>query len=74
MLFTPSPGDAIIAFSCQPGRCYQMVLSDQLQATHCTQSVSWRGRWADTRGSWHRVEACEQHADGVEGRVATRPR
>ncbi len=31
----PEPGDLITAFSPQPGRCFRMVQSRQLQATHC---------------------------------------
>jgi len=30
----PDPGDLISAFSPQPGRCFRMVYSVQLQADH----------------------------------------
>ena len=31
----PEPGEQVDAFSPQPGRCFRMVQSRQLQATHC---------------------------------------
>ena len=37
----PEPGDLIEAFSPQPGRCFRMVYSVQLQATHCRQEPAW---------------------------------
>ena len=56
------PGDLIAVFSPQPGRCFRMVQSRQLQATHCRQEPAWKGQWRDPRGrNWY-VEACRQHA------------
>jgi hypothetical protein len=61
----PQPGDLIEAFSPQPGRCFRMVQSRQLQATHCYQSPVWKGFWRDRLGrSWY-VEACRDHAPKV---------
>jgi hypothetical protein len=34
----PEPGDPCPRFIAEPGRCWQMVYSHQLQATHCTES------------------------------------
>ena len=58
----PEPGDLIEAFSPQPGRCFRMVQSRQLQATHCRGEPAWKGQWQDRSGrSWY-VEACRDHA------------
>jgi len=58
----PEPGDLITAFSPQPGRCFRMVYSHQLQADHCRQAPAWKGQWQDVKGrSWY-VEACRRHA------------
>jgi hypothetical protein len=38
----PQPGDLITAFSPEPGRCFRLVYSRQLQATHCRQPPAWR--------------------------------
>jgi hypothetical protein len=58
----PQPGDLITAFSPQSGRCFRMVYSRQLQATHCHESPAWKGIWKDAKGkSWY-VEACREHA------------
>jgi hypothetical protein len=58
----PQPGDLIAAFSPQPGRCFRMVQSRQLQATHCYEPPAWKGIWCDRTGrSWY-VEACREHA------------
>lgn len=67
----PEPGDLITAFSPQPGRCFRMIYSRQLQATHCYEPAPWRGRWKDAKGKLHQVWACEGHAAGLEG--ARRP-
>lgn len=66
MAFSPQPGDLITAFSVQPGRCFKMVYSRQLQATHCRrQPPAWKGVWRDATGrSWY-VEACREHAPKV---------
>jgi len=59
----PEPGDLIAAFSPQLGRCFRMVQSVQLQATHCRGEPAWKGIWRDRGGgrSWY-VEACREHA------------
>jgi hypothetical protein len=57
----PEPGDLITAFSPQPGRCFRMLYSRQLQATHCRGEPAWKGVWRDRTGkSWY-VEACRHH-------------
>jgi hypothetical protein len=61
----PEPGDLITAFSPQPGRCFRMVYSHQLQADHCRQPLAWKGQWQDVKGHWWYVEACRQHAPKV---------
>jgi hypothetical protein len=61
----PQPGDPIIAFSVQPGRCFRMVYSVQLQADHCHQVPVWKGSWRDVQGRTWQVEACPDHAPSV---------
>lgn len=68
------PGDPLDAFFVAPGRCFRMVLSPELQASHCSQPVAWRGRWKDAKGRWYRVEACEMHGGELEGARRTNPR
>jgi hypothetical protein len=58
----PEPGDLIAAFSRQPGRCFRMVQSRQLQATHCYEPPAWKGQWRDAKGRTWYVEACRVHA------------
>jgi hypothetical protein len=41
----PQPGDPCPGFTVDPGRCWRMVYSKQLQATHCAEPPSWTGRW-----------------------------
>jgi hypothetical protein len=53
----PEPGDLIEAFSPQPGRCFRMVQSRQLQATHCRQEPAWKGVWKGAAGTWRRAES-----------------
>ena len=54
----PVPGDLIEAFSPLPDRCFRMVQSRQLQATHCRGEPARKGVWKDRSGrSWY-VEAC----------------
>ena len=61
----PAPGELIEAFSPQPGRCFRMVYSRQLQSTHCRGEAAWKGLWTDRKGaSWY-VEACREHAPKV---------
>src|ERR1039458_5928887 len=58
----PRPGDTITGFFVQQGRCFRMVYSDQLQATHCYQPPAWKGVWRGAKGRSHYVEACREHA------------
>ena len=61
----PSPGTSSPPSAPQPGRCFRMVQSVQLQATHCRQEPAWKGVWRDRAGrSWY-VEACREHAPRV---------
>ncbi len=61
----PKPGALITAFSPQPGRCFRMVYSRQIQATHCRQPPAWKGQWRDANGRTWYVEACRDHAPKV---------
>ena len=64
----PSSGDPCPGFIAELGRCWQMVYSRQLQATHCQEQPSWTGRWFSPRGDrWFRVWACPDHVDGLTG-------
>jgi len=67
----PGPGDLITAFSSpQPDRCFRMVYSVQLQATHCRQPPGWRGIWTYSKDkSWY-VEACRVHAPKLTSGVS----
>jgi hypothetical protein len=56
------PGDTLTGFFVAEGRCFRMVASRQIQATHCDETVRWRGRFTDTAGRVHRVWSCERHA------------
>ena len=58
----PEPGDLIAAFSPQPGCCFRMVQSRQLQATHSYEPSVWKGPWRDSLGRTWYVEACRDHA------------
>jgi len=66
----PEPGDLIAAFSPQSGRCFRMVQSQQLQATHCGRELEWKGIWTDRKGRGWYVEACRQHAPKVTSTTA----
>ena len=61
----PAPGDLHGGFFVAPGRCFRMVYSDQLQATHCYEKPAWKGVWRDVKGMSHYVEACREHAPKV---------
>ena len=64
----PLPGDSCPGFIAEPGRCWQMVYSRQLQATHCHERPSWTGRWFTPKGDrWFRVWACPDHLEGLTG-------
>ena len=47
----PEPGDLITAFSPQPGRCFRMVYSVQLQADHCRRVAGVEKRLAGPQGT-----------------------
>ena len=50
----PEPGDLIEAFSPLTDRCFRMIQSRQLQATHCRGEPTWKGVWKDRSGrSWY---------------------
>lgn len=51
----------------EPSRCWQMVYSRQMQATHCTEVPSYTGRWFSPRGDRFRVWACPDHLEGLTG-------
>ena len=64
----PEPGEPCPGFVAEPGRCWRMVYSRQLQATHCRAVPLWTGRWFSPRGDrWFRVWACSNHLDGLTG-------
>ena len=55
-------------FMAEPDRCWRMVYSPQLQATHCRETPTYTGRWFSPRGdSWFRVWACPDHLEGLTG-------
>ncbi|MGO9854941.1 MAG: hypothetical protein ACLPYY_07870 [Acidimicrobiales bacterium] len=39
----PLPGDIHPSFVCEPGRCWRLVYTSQLQATHCAEQPTWTG-------------------------------
>jgi hypothetical protein len=57
------------AFCPLPGRCFRLVCSDvagaQGSPRHCPLPVTSSGRYKDSRGRWHNVEACSIHSEGV---------
>ncbi len=70
----PVPGDLVpYSFTAMPGRCLRMIYDHNLQAHHCPEPSVWRGRWRDAKGKVHRVEACPEHAEGLEGVRRTAP-
>jgi hypothetical protein len=73
----PEPGDLIAAFGPQPGQCFRMVQSRQLQATHCYERAGMEGAVAGRQGGWWYVEACREHAPkhpiSTEGSAPSRP-
>jgi hypothetical protein len=72
----PEPGDPCPGFIAQPGECWQMIYSKQMQATHCRETPSGTGRWFSPTGDrWWRVWACPDHLVGLTGlREFGRPR
>jgi hypothetical protein len=65
----PHPGDRHPGFVAQVGRCWAMVHSKQLQATHCREEPTFTGRWYSPRddGTWWRVWSCPEHLAGLTG-------
>ena len=64
----PQPGDPCPGFIAEPGRCWQMIYSEQLQATHCRETPKWTGRWRSPKGDqWWLVWACQDHRNGLTG-------
>jgi hypothetical protein len=47
---TPKSGDLHRGFFIAPGRCFRMIYSAQLQATHCYEPPAWKGIWKDRLG------------------------
>jgi len=66
----PETGDLIEAFSPQPRRCFRMVQSVQLQATHCYAPPAWKGVRRDRTGASWSVEACLRHAPRRTSRLS----
>jgi hypothetical protein len=60
----PVPGDIHPGFFVQSGRCFRLIYSPQLQATHCYEPPAWKGIWRDRKGKRWYVEACREHAPG----------
>jgi hypothetical protein len=65
----PSPGDPYAnAFIAEHMKCWRMIHSRQLQATHCREEPAWTGRRFSPRGDrWFRVWACPNHLEGLTG-------
>ena len=62
------PGDPCPGFTAEAGRCWRMVYSKQLQATHYAGVPTWTGRWFSPRGDrWFRVWSCPDHLEGLTG-------
>jgi hypothetical protein len=55
----PMPGDVHPGFMSELGRCWRFVYTSQLQATHCSETPTWTGRWFSPRADrWWPVWAC----------------
>jgi len=64
----PRPGDRSPGFMAEPGRCWALVYSRQLQSTHCQEAPAYTGRWFTPKGDkWFRVWACHEHLEGLTG-------
>jgi hypothetical protein len=64
----PEPGDPCPGFIAEPGRCWRMVYSGLMQATHCREAPAWTGRWFSPRGDrWFRVWSCPAHVGSLTG-------
>jgi hypothetical protein len=51
------------SFCCLAGQCFRMIQAEDGtgHAQHCPYLLEWRGRFKDTAGKWHAVEACDGH-------------
>jgi hypothetical protein len=73
----PAPGEPCPGFIAERGRCWQMVYSRQMQATHCHETPSWTGRWFSPKGDhWWQVVPVglrepPGRADGAQGLCPT---
>ena len=68
MAAMPQPGEVCPGFIAEYDRCWRMVYSQQMQATHCRQPTTWTGRWFSPKGDrWFRVWASEHHLEGLTG-------
>ena len=55
----PVPGDRHPGFTAQPGRCWAMIFSKQMQACHCRATPTVTGRWRSPRGDrWFIIYSC----------------
>ena len=64
----PQPGDPCPGFMAETGRCWTMVYADNLQATHCRESPSFRvGGCHTERRQVVAGVACPDHLDGLTG-------
>lgn len=64
----PGPGDVHPGFTADPGRCWRMVHSRHLRATHCRVEPSCTGRCFSPEGDrWWGVWACPDHLEGLTG-------
>jgi hypothetical protein len=65
----PEPGDRHPGFIAEPGECWALVHSKQLQATHFREEPIYTGRWYSPRddGTYWRVWSCPDHLDGLTG-------
>jgi hypothetical protein len=61
------PGDTLTGFFIQEDRCFRMIASPQIQATHCARPARWRGRFTDAVGREHLVWGCDAHAEVLRG-------
>jgi hypothetical protein len=60
------PRDTLNGFFVQEGRCFRLIASRQIQATHCDEPAAWRGQFTDAKGKVHWVWSCERHVGDLE--------
>lgn len=64
----PCPRDRSPGIISEPGRCWALVYSRQLQSTHCTSPPANTGRWFTPNGDrCFRVWSCAEHLKGLTG-------